>query len=99
MSNYESEGRRFESCRARSTNTAICRGNVIKEKGQVKTPGPFYRDLTVVRYEKSDPKRLTTLSCMSGETWEYVLNRLSKDASILPLVSLFSFTGQVRFDE
>jgi len=27
-SDYESEGRRFESCRARHRNAQICRGNV-----------------------------------------------------------------------
>jgi hypothetical protein len=48
-SDYESEGRRFESCRARHRNTQIRRENA-KLIGRVRiNPDPFDRDLTVAR--------------------------------------------------
>jgi hypothetical protein len=34
-SDYESEGRRFESCRARHKNTSFCRKNVELQRGPV----------------------------------------------------------------
>jgi hypothetical protein len=46
---YESEGRRFESCRARHTINTICRTiTKLKERAGA-IPGPFDRDLTVAR--------------------------------------------------
>ena len=42
-SDYESEGRRFESCRARHGNTVICRVEVKWRKWVGLIPSPFDR--------------------------------------------------------
>src|SRR5918994_1010092 len=49
---YESEGRRFESCRARHRNTSICRGNAATRKRRVRVFRKFDRDLTVAQISK-----------------------------------------------
>ena len=46
---YESEGRRFESCRARYRNTTICRTTTKLKERAGAIPGPFDRDLAVTR--------------------------------------------------
>jgi hypothetical protein len=58
---YESEGRGFESCRARFGNTKICRENLATRKRRVRVFRKFDRGLTVVQISKPSQPLLMLL--------------------------------------
>jgi hypothetical protein len=72
--NYESEGRRFESCRARSINSSYLQGNPARPflfSGVL--PAPYhnrYHNETQEGFENIRPKRPMASRCMWGVTCE-----------------------------
>jgi hypothetical protein len=51
-SDYESEGRRFESCRARPSNSSICRSFSLVPNRDHEASWAFDRGLTVARAQR-----------------------------------------------